>query len=84
MFPEAHLNFWNTIFPLIFAVSFGFFGIIFPIAFALLFKETTLTITIFLFSSIFAIIGIGAAVIAIKAVIKYNSVKTKGKELVTL
>lgn len=78
---EAHLNFWNTIFPLIFAVTFGFTGIIFPIVFALLSEDITITIATTLGCSIFVIIGIVSAAIVINALIKYNSVKTKGKEI---
>ena len=31
---EAHLNFWNVIFPSMFAAAFGFFGFVFPILFS--------------------------------------------------
>ena len=76
---EANINFWNTWFPMIFAVSFGFFGFIFPITFIINNSENVISVV--LFSSIFAIIGITALIISLKSIIKYNLVKRKGKEI---
>ncbi|MBR3898185.1 MAG: hypothetical protein IKJ43_02760 [Bacilli bacterium] len=76
---EANKNFWNTWFPMIFAVSFGFFGFIFPIIFIL--TNSSDTLSVILFSSIFAIIGVVAFIIALRTFIRYNLVKTKGKEI---
>ena len=76
---EANIHFWNTAFPMIFAVSFGFFGFIIPIV-ALLEKEENI-LPIFLFCSIFGIIGLVAFIISFRSVIRYLRVKTNGKEI---
>ena len=73
---EANIHFWNTAFPMIFAVSFGFFGFIIPIV-ALLEKEENI-LPIFLFCSIFGIIGLVAFIISFRSVIRYLKVKTNG------
>ena len=76
---EANISFWNFWFPMIFAVSFGFFGFIFPLFFIL--AGTEAAITVALVCSIFAIIGLVAFILAIKQAIRYYLVKVKGKEI---
>ena len=76
---EASINFWNFWFPMIFAVTFGFFGFIFPLIFILADPESTLIII--LLCSIFAIVGVSAFIIVIRQVIKNIKVKQKGKEI---
>ena len=79
---EAHLNFWNTVFPLIFAIMFGSFGLIFPLAFTIksAFDEE-MKLSIWTFCSMFAIIGIIAFIIVLKNVIQYLTIASKGDEI---
>lgn len=74
---EAHLGFFNTAFPIIFAVGFGFFGFVFPIAFA----STDQFKTVLAMCSIFALISVVAFVIVLRTIIKYSLVKAKGKDI---
>ena len=76
---EAHINFWNTIFPMIFAMGFGFFGFVFPIIFILI--DRTVVVPIILFSGLFAIVGIVSFIISMKSIIRFNLIKRKGKEI---
>lgn len=76
---EANITFWAVFFPMIFAVSFGFFGFVIPFFFISEGLKTMLTA--FLACSLFAIIGIVALVIALRTIIGYIKVKTKGKEI---
>lgn len=76
---EANISFWNFWFPMIFAVSFGFFGFIFPLFFILAGTETAIIVA--LVCSIFSIIGLVAFILAIKQAIRYYLVKVKGKEI---
>ena len=76
---EANINFWNTLFPMIFAVSFGFFGFIMPIIF--ISANIPNPITIILFCSIFAIVGLVSFIISARTIIKNYIVKAKGKEI---
>ena len=76
---EAILSFWNTIFPLIFAFGFGFFGILFPIIFFSVDKEMGTMSILMCFP--FAIIGIIAFIIAIKPIIRHILLKKKGIEI---
>ena len=76
---EASINFWNFWFPMIFAVSFGFFCFIFPLIFIL--ADPSSALMVILCCSIFGIIGVASFVIAIKQVIRSNIVKQKGKEI---
>jgi len=76
---EANINFWSVVFPMIFAVGFGFFGFIFPLVFLTMGDEEFIGVAIM--CSLFAIIGIVAFVIGIKPVIRYFSVKKNGKEI---
>ena len=76
---EANIHFWNTAFPMFFAICFGFFCFIVSIIAILDNKENLLSI--FLFCSIFGIIGLVAFVIAIKTVFRYIKVKVNGKEI---
>jgi len=77
---EANIGFFNVAFPMIFAVSFGFFGFIFPLFFLYAGAGENF-IVVALMCSIFAIVGIVAFVIGIKPVIRYISIKSKGKEI---
>ena len=76
---EANINFWNVVFPMIFAVCFGFFGFIFPLIF--LFTDNSNFIFVSLFCSIFAIIGVIAFIIGIRSIIRYMKIKLRGKEI---
>ncbi len=75
---EAHLDFWGTWFPLIFALSFGFFGFIFPLIFSA-FGEADLMVRLICLP--FALISIGAFAILIKNIAMYLSVILFGKEI---
>lgn len=77
---EANMGFWNVIFPMIFAVSFGFAGLIMPILFFSVGGDV-FPKTMILFFLPFALIGIVALIIAIKPVIRFITIKTKGKEI---
>ena len=76
---EAQITFWNVWFPMIFAVSFGFFGFVFPIVFFITTPDAA--IAVLLASSLFAIIGVVAFIIGIKPVIRNHVIKRKGKEI---
>ena len=76
---EANIGFWNVCFPLIFAISFGFFGFVFPLMF--LFMESGEFIGELLMCSVFAIIGVVAFIIGIKPIIRYFLVKRNGQEI---
>lgn len=76
---EANITFWNVCFPMIFAISFGFFGFVFPLIFLL--AGSREFIGVVLICSIFAIIGVVAFVIGIKPIIRYFSIKRNGKEI---
>ncbi|RKM55372.1 zinc ribbon domain-containing protein [Butyrivibrio sp. CB08] len=75
---EAHLDFWGIIFPLIFAVAFGFFGFIFPIFFRDMTSEMPAMKLMFL---PFMLIGLGAAFIVLRNLWRYLSVSMFGKEI---
>lgn len=77
---EADIGFFNVAFPMIFAVGGGFFGFIFPLFFLYAGDGEDFFI-VALMCSIFALMGIVAFVIGIKPVIRYFSVKSKGKEV---
>ena len=76
---EAHIGFWTVVFPMIFAVSFGFFGLIMPIG--LLFDGREKVGSLILTFGLFGIIGIVAFVIAIKPIIRYFQIQIHGKEI---
>lgn len=77
---EATISFMTVGFPMIFAVSFGFFGFVFPILFSLGDKSSFLPVA--LFCSIFAIIGIAAFIIGIRPLIRYLIIKRNGKDII--
>lgn len=76
---EANMNFWNVIFPMIFAFSFGSVGLFIP--FVLMFEEGTEVLPIILFLSIFGIIGLVAFIIGITPVIRYFTIKNSGRDI---
>ena len=76
---ETTISFWTTVFPAIFAVSFGFFGFIFPLIFLLSGVEYSFIIV--LISIPFVIIGLVASIIVFRNIFRYFLVKTKGKEI---
>ena len=78
---EVVLNFWTVVFPAIFAVSFGFFGFAFPVIFLLNGATGKEAVSIILGCSIFAIIGIAAAVIMITPIIRYIFITVAGKKI---
>ena len=76
---EANIGFWTVFFPMIFALSFGFFGFFFPFFFIVEGLKTMLIA--FSVCSLFGIIGIISLVIAIRPIISYMKVKSCGKEI---
>lgn len=77
---EANIGFFPVFFPLIFAFAFGFAGLIMPILFFTIGGDV-FPKTMILFFLPFAVIGIGAFIIGIKPVIRYVSLKTRGKDI---
>lgn len=77
---EAHIGFWNVVFPMIFACSFGFAGFIMPI---LVFTvgADVFPKTLILFFLPFAAIGAIALYLTINPIVRYFSVKHYGKEI---
>ena len=75
---EANVGFWTVLFPMIFALSFGFAGLCVPLM-ALL--DGGFTLSLFIFFIPFAAVGIGAFVIAIKPIIRYFLLKVNGQEI---
>ena len=73
---EANLGFFNTVFPLFFAIPFGFFGFVFPFLMA---DEDIKNVSIMFF--LFGLVGLVALSIVIYNVGKYILVKTNGKEI---
>lgn len=85
---ESFINFWNTIFPLMFAIPFGFFGFIFPIIFICMEIATSTSegsiinvLPVLLFCIIPALLSIGAFIITFKSIKRYLIVKKKGEEI---
>lgn len=76
---EAHVGFWNVAFPMIFALSFGFGGFVFPIL--SLMADAEMFGFVVLMCIPFALIGIIAFIIAMKPLIRYFSIKNKGREI---
>lgn len=77
---EASVGFWSVMFPMIFALSFGFAGLVMPIIFLLIGGEE-FPLPMILFFIPFAAIGIGAFVIGIKPILRYLSLKKHGKDI---
>ena len=76
---EAHVGFWNVIFPMIFAFGFGFPIWFLPmIIMASDFEERIYALLMF---TPFVLIGIVAFVIGIRPVIRYFSIKKKGRDI---
>lgn len=76
---EASIRFVNFWLPMIFALSFGFFGFVFPLIFCMVdFKAFAGVILICL---PFALISVIAFVIGIKSLIRYFSIKHNGKDI---
>lgn len=75
---EASIGFWSVMFPMIFALSFGFGGLCMPI---ILFLEEGFNLSLFLFFIPFAVVGIVSAIIAIKPIIRFFSIKVYGKDI---
>lgn len=78
---EANIGFWTVLFPLIFACSFGFAGFCMPIMFFTAGGDEAFPPSMILFFLPFAAIGVVAAVIAIKPIIRYISLKTSGQDI---
>ncbi len=74
---EGNITFWNVIFPMIFAFSFGSVGFVMPLS--IFIQEGDLSILAF--CSIFGIIGLVAFIIGIRPIIRFFSIKSKGKEI---
>ncbi len=77
---EAALGFWTTLFPLIFAVMFTIAGIA-TLMVAITGLAEDDSPLVMLMSVPFLLIGIAAAVIVLKNVIRYITVKSKGKHI---
>ena len=77
---EAGITFWNFVFPMIFAVSFGFFGFVFPLSF-LFVGDKGEALSVFLFCSIFGIIGVVAFVISMIPVVRTLMIMLRGKNI---
>lgn len=75
---EAHLNFWGTIFPLIFALSFGFFGFAASPFFT---YSTDEIIMVELMLLPFKVISIVATLMVIVNIWRYISIILFGKEI---
>ena len=75
---EANVGFWNVVFPMIFALSFGFAGLCMPL---MIFLEGEFTLSLFIFFIPFAVVGIVAFVIAVKPILRYLSLKMHGKDI---
>ena len=77
---EAGITFLNFVFPMIFAVSFGFFGFVFPLSF-LFVGDKGEALSVFLFCSIFGIIGVVAFVISMIPVVRTLMIMLRGKNI---
>lgn len=75
---EANMNFWNVIFPMIFAFSFGSVGLFIPFI-IMLGEEEVLPVVLFL--GVFGLIGLVAFIIGITPVIRYLTVRNCGREI---
>ena len=76
---EANLNFFNTIFPLIFAVSFGLFGFGMPIG---MYFASDKDPMILLVAIPFGLIAIIATIIVLRTIIRVINVNLNGKEII--
>ncbi|MCR5507986.1 MAG: zinc ribbon domain-containing protein [Lachnospiraceae bacterium] len=76
---EAHMNFWNITFPLIFAFGFGFFGFAFPVIFSVAGKGFDTMATVICIP--FAVIAVVSLVIVLKNLYYALSVKSMGEEM---
>ena len=76
---EANISFWGIIFPLIFAVAFGFFGFGMPLIF--LMSDTDDIGVVILICSMFAIVSVVATIIILKNIIRFLLIKIKGEEI---
>lgn len=74
----AHFTFWNSIFPCIFAVSFGFFGFIFPMIFSSFGDEFTM---VKLICIPFKLISLGALYIILRTAYYNILLSFKGEEI---
>lgn len=77
---EASVGFWSVMFPMIFALSFGFAGFVMPILFFAIGGDFFPKVTILFFIP-FAAVGIVAFVIAVKPILRYLSLKMHGKDI---
>lgn len=80
---EVSITFWNTVFPMIFAISFGGMGFASILIFLISDSATSISekVGIFLFLSVFALVGIVAFIISIKPLIRYFTIKRQGREI---
>ena len=78
---EANIGFWSVVFPMIFAVSFGFAGLVMPFIFMTADTDGVFPSHMLLFFLPFALVGIVAFVIAARSILKYMAVKTKGQDI---
>ena len=76
---EVNLHFWNVGFPMIFAISFGYFGIM--SCFIMSKGSTVDGAEMFYCGFIFLAIGIVALMITLIPIIRYLQVKRYGKEI---
>lgn len=76
---EANINYFGIVFPLIFAIIFGFFGFGMPLIFAMIDIEG-LRVAIAV-CTIFAMVSIVATLIVIKNLVRFLIIKIKGEEI---
>lgn len=77
---EAGVGFWSVMFPMIFALSFGFAGLCMPLMIFLM-EPDEFSLPMILFFIPFATIGVGAFVIAVKPILRFFSLKRNGKDI---
>ena len=76
---EANVGFWNVVFPMIFAFALGGSGIMFPLIFSMVDAEMfKMVLPMFIMP---LLIGVIAFVIGIRPIIRYMSIKMRGKDI---
>lgn len=77
---EANVGFWSVLFPMIFAFGFGFAGFIMPIIIFTL-EDGAFPKAMILFFLPFMAVGGTAIYLTIKPIVRYVSIKMRGKEI---
>ena len=76
---EANLTFFNTIFPLIFAIAFGIPGVFVPLSIYLTQEQDKM---ILFFMIPFGLVSLGASIIFLNSIIKAIIIKLYGKDTI--